>query len=270
MPISVLVSCACWCVINVEPTPPWCGAFIRRAILKRPRGLQCWSLQRRKWSAWKCWKLHQLIFLRPSETTGATNAIHSTTGSPHQIAVCCARFRSYLSLCTALDGYTNSCCWLLNKSSFMISSFSYHIYPKNVGKWYGWFTIPKNIAKANGSSLSCQFAPPRRSDTLWASVCGSPSGFPWAGCQQLPRAAGCSSQCCDREWWTMQPLGISQQLFINHQVGGEIFYIYPDAPCVEYLPTFGLVFGVNVGKYSIHGASGIYIYIYVGYLGAPK
>ena len=35
---------------------------------------------------------------------------------------------------------------------------------------------------------------------------------------------------------------------------------YPDAPCVEYLPTFGwflLIFGVNVGKYSIHGAYGI-------------
>ena len=33
----------------------------------------------------------------------------------------------------------------------------------------------------------------------------------------------------------------------------------PDAPCVEYLPTFGSfldTFRVNVGKYSIHGASG--------------
>ena len=30
----------------------------------------------------------------------------------------------------------------------------------------------------------------------------------------------------------------------------------PDAPCMEYLTTFGTLLGVNVGKYSIHGASG--------------
>ena len=30
----------------------------------------------------------------------------------------------------------------------------------------------------------------------------------------------------------------------------------PDAPCVEYLPTFHLIFLANVGKYSIHGAYG--------------
>ena len=34
---------------------------------------------------------------------------------------------------------------------------------------------------------------------------------------------------------------------------------YPDAPCLEYLPTFGLVFEVNVGVYSIYGASGVCI-----------
>ena len=34
----------------------------------------------------------------------------------------------------------------------------------------------------------------------------------------------------------------------------------PDAPCMVYLPIFGyiwVIFGVNVDKYSIHGASGI-------------
>ena len=33
----------------------------------------------------------------------------------------------------------------------------------------------------------------------------------------------------------------------------------PDAPCMEYLPLFTYIwaiFGINVGKYSIHGASG--------------
>ena len=34
----------------------------------------------------------------------------------------------------------------------------------------------------------------------------------------------------------------------------------PDAPCMEYLPTFGWTFMVNVGKYSIHGASGIMVH----------
>ena len=37
--------------------------------------------------------------------------------------------------------------------------------------------------------------------------------------------------------------------------------ICPDAPCMEYLTTFGIIliiFGVNVGKYLIHGASGLY------------
>ena len=38
-------------------------------------------------------------------------------------------------------------------------------------------------------------------------------------------------------------------------------YIYPYDPCMEYLPTFALKKGPNVGKYAIHGASGIYIYI---------
>ena len=32
---------------------------------------------------------------------------------------------------------------------------------------------------------------------------------------------------------------------------------YPYAPCMEYLPTFTLKIDPNVGKYSIHGASGI-------------
>ena len=37
-------------------------------------------------------------------------------------------------------------------------------------------------------------------------------------------------------------------------------YQYPDAPCMEYLPTFTLKVSKNdpnVGKYSTHGASGI-------------
>ena len=41
--------------------------------------------------------------------------------------------------------------------------------------------------------------------------------------------------------------------------------IYPDAPCMEYLPTFTPKIAKNVGKYSIHGASGIcfsYIFIF--------
>ena len=46
----------------------------------------------------------------------------------------------------------------------------------------------------------------------------------------------------------------------NH-FGGNIF-LYPDAPCMECLPTFRAMFRVNVGKYSIHGASG-YRKIYV-------
>ena len=36
---------------------------------------------------------------------------------------------------------------------------------------------------------------------------------------------------------------------------------YPNAPCMEYLPTFPLEcghFSPNVGKYSLHGASGLY------------
>ena len=52
--------------------------------------------------------------------------------------------------------------------------------------------------------------------------------------------------------------------------GHEFVYI-PYAPCMEYLPTFGSlgsfiymyidIYRVNVGKYSIHGASG-YLYTY--------
>ena len=34
----------------------------------------------------------------------------------------------------------------------------------------------------------------------------------------------------------------------------------PYAPCMEYLPTFALKITQHVGKYSIHGASGIYRY----------
>jgi hypothetical protein len=40
-------------------------------------------------------------------------------------------------------------------------------------------------------------------------------------------------------------------------MAGEFGHEYiPYAPCMEYLPTFGRFFGVNVGKYSIHRASG--------------
>ena len=41
--------------------------------------------------------------------------------------------------------------------------------------------------------------------------------------------------------------------------------VYPDAPCMDYLPTLGEKWPHlkgNVGKYSLHGASGISIYIY--------
>ena len=43
----------------------------------------------------------------------------------------------------------------------------------------------------------------------------------------------------------------------NHPFSGAS--CYPDAPCREYLPTFPLEYGnsPNVGKYSIHGASGL-------------
>ena len=35
---------------------------------------------------------------------------------------------------------------------------------------------------------------------------------------------------------------------------------YPDAPCMAYFYTYiWLIFGVNVGKYSIHGAYGIWL-----------
>ena len=40
---------------------------------------------------------------------------------------------------------------------------------------------------------------------------------------------------------------------------------YPKDPCMEYLPTLGLfkiTLGVNVGKYSIHGSSGIGFKVY--------
>ena len=42
-----------------------------------------------------------------------------------------------------------------------------------------------------------------------------------------------------------------------------VFFFYnlcPNAPCMEYLPTFPLEcghFSPNVGKYSLHGASGM-------------
>ena len=43
-------------------------------------------------------------------------------------------------------------------------------------------------------------------------------------------------------------------------VGSEGINGYPDAPCMEYLPTFGekwLHSRGNVGKYSLHGAFGL-------------
>ena len=33
---------------------------------------------------------------------------------------------------------------------------------------------------------------------------------------------------------------------------------YPDAPCMEHLPTFTIKSQPNVGKYTKHGACGIY------------
>ena len=38
-----------------------------------------------------------------------------------------------------------------------------------------------------------------------------------------------------------------------------VFLTYPrcEFPCMAYLPTFGVVLGINVGKYTIHWASGI-------------
>ena len=36
----------------------------------------------------------------------------------------------------------------------------------------------------------------------------------------------------------------------------ELFFIIPYAPCMVYLSTCWPLFGVNVGKYSIHGAYG--------------
>ena len=37
--------------------------------------------------------------------------------------------------------------------------------------------------------------------------------------------------------------------------------VYPYAPCMEYLPTIYHTFKPNVGKYTIHGASGIFTYM---------
>ena len=42
--------------------------------------------------------------------------------------------------------------------------------------------------------------------------------------------------------------------------------VFPYAPCIVYLPTFGYIWaicGVNVGKYSIHGAYGYIVYDYI-------
>ena len=39
--------------------------------------------------------------------------------------------------------------------------------------------------------------------------------------------------------------------------------MFPNAPCMEYLPTFPLEcghFSPNVGKYSLHGASGVVLF----------
>ena len=39
--------------------------------------------------------------------------------------------------------------------------------------------------------------------------------------------------------------------------------IWPDTPCIEYMPTFGWFSEVNVGKYSIHGVFET-MYAYIG------
>ena len=54
-----------------------------------------------------------------------------------------------------------------------------------------------------------------------------------------------------KNWTTGEP--VPKMIYIHAQ-------IFPDAPCIVYLPTFGsfwLIYGVNVGKYSIHGAYGM-------------
>ena len=41
----------------------------------------------------------------------------------------------------------------------------------------------------------------------------------------------------------------------------NVYTLYPDAPCMDYLPTLGEKWPhpkINVGKYSLHGASGVY------------
>ena len=57
----------------------------------------------------------------------------------------------------------------------------------------------------------------------------------------------------------VQNKGPRGRKFEGHYVFVEGVQRFPYAPCMVYLPTFGIrTFMVNVGKYSLHGACGIH------------
>ena len=69
-----------------------------------------------------------------------------------------------------------------------------------------------------------------------------------------------------QKWFELYSLkGFDEGTLEDEQLTLCVYIYIPDAPCMDYLPTLGAKWPHsrgNVGKYSLHGASG-YIYIYV-------